>query len=205
MKKIAVFDVCWTLYRSNTTIDFVLFYLKKKRFSRYLFFRIITFRLISIFLSLIGIKNIRDRMIYQLKGENKSYLTHLTERFFNEYLINKINEPVFLYFNKYRHEGYSLLLASASLDIIVTQISQNENIDFVSSVLGFDDDVCTGKLEFDATGVKYKLLKNATKYCFFDTMFSDNLEDKKMKIYFNSFYFVCNSKILKKSKVIKLD
>lgn len=204
MKRTAVFDVCWTLYRSNTTVDFVLFYLKRESFYRYVFFRLLTIRVVSVLLRIAGIKDMRERIILQLKGESKSSLDKVSKDFYNEFLIKKINEPIFVFFEKCKNDGLSVFLASASLDIVVGQIAKQNNIDFISSKLGFSNDICTGKLEVDTTGNKYFYLEKSIGSNTLDVMYSDNLEDREMKAYFKSFYFVHNSRFLKKSEVVRI-
>ena len=49
--KINIIDVCWTLYKSNTTFDFISFVMEKKQKKSY---RILNIYIIKAFLVLIG-------------------------------------------------------------------------------------------------------------------------------------------------------
>lgn len=204
MTKVIVFDVCWTLFRSNTTSDFVLFYLKKNNFFKYLVFRFFAFRVISKILSLIGVKDFRERLIRQLEGCSFDDLKKIADSFYLEFLVNKKNNLVFDEFLRLKHDGQTIYLASASLDIVVSSIARFNNVGYVSSKLKYVNNICEGLLDIDATGGKHDLLREATGRLFYDAIYSDNKEDLQMQEYFEKYFYVKNTKIFKLSSLVEV-
>lgn len=204
MTKVIVFDVCWTLFRSNTTNDFILFYLKRKNFCRYLVFRFLTFRPVGIILNLVGIKDFRERIIRQLEGSDLDELVEIADLFYLQFLVKKKNDVVFEEFLRTKNDGETIFLASASLDIVVSTIAKFNNVNYVSSKLKYNKNVCEGVLIIDATGCKHELLKEKTGRSFYDAIYSDNIEDIQMQEFFEKYFYVKNTKIFKFSSLVEI-
>ncbi len=202
MNNIAVFDVCWTLYRSNTTVDFILFYLKQKNLFRYVYYRILTLRVVSFVLFRVFSVDLRTLMIKELEGESKESLLEISDQFYFHFLLNRKNELVFSYLIDLKRKGYLICLASASLDIVVSTIAKHNELDFVSSSLDFVNGFCTGELKFEGAGNKYCLLKEKYKIEKFFCMYSDNPEDLEISDKFDFYYRVINSRVFKKPTVV---
>ena len=203
MTKHAIFDVCWTLYRSNTTVDFVLFYLKKTKYKRFVFFRFLTYRPIARILTMLTNIDLREIIIDQLKDCEEVALKNTAELFYCDFLGNRKNEIVFSDFQKLKKQNYEICLASASLDVVVSTIAKHNDVNFVSSRLGYMNGLCTGKLVLDATSKKYDLLQEKYGLNYFDVMYTDNAEDLDIRSKFSVFKFILNTSIKKSSKIIE--
>ena len=160
--KINIIDVCWTLYKSNTTFDFISFVMEKKQRKNY---RILNIYIIKSLLVLIGklLKYDIYRYLYisLLKGFSKIQLEQLANDFYNQVLTNiKIDFSFSLVSTLQKDE--EKILCSASLDIIIKEVAVQLGINqYDSSILEFDkNDICTGKLSKDILYKKHILFEN---------------------------------------------
>ena len=160
--KINIIDVCWTLYKSNTTFDFISFVMEKKQRKKY---RILNIYIIKSLLVLIGklLKYDIYRYLYisLLKGFSKIQLEQLANDFYNQVLTNiKIDFSFSLVSTLPKDE--EKILCSASLDIIIKEVAVQLGINqYDSSILEFDqNDICTGKLSKDILYKKHILFEN---------------------------------------------
>jgi phosphoserine phosphatase len=149
-----VFDVCGTLYNSNTTFDFILEYHKsrKKKFKYY-----ISKALLSLpckVLNKFKIISIRDSMILTLKGESKDDLSIFSKIFVETFLATKQKAACM---DLLLAEPQNALLISASLDPVINAIANKLNVAGYSSILEYNkENLCTGKLLVDLKGIKSK-------------------------------------------------
>jgi len=155
MDRIAIIDICGTIFRSNTTFDFVD-YVHRDDF-RYKIVRKFTQLLpIKIILALIyrclKVDVIRKWMIGCLKGLSISELYSLCEGFYDDYLLHRINLNVI---SRIKSLQANVILVSATLEPIAETIYKRLNADdFYASELDFVDEITTGKLSKDLLGVK---------------------------------------------------
>lgn len=169
-----IFDVCWTLYRSNTTFDFIIYVYMEKRIKNFRFL-ILTSKVGKIFFLLLG--KLIGRDIYRsmfvglLKGFTRSDLNDLVENFYYNFLEKKKIDYTFEIFNKI--DTQEIVLCSASLDVVVSYIADYLNVDFFSSELEFKNDICTGKISKDLLGRKDILLEDEN----LELVVTDNLSD----------------------------
>lgn len=91
MKNKYIFDVCWTLYKSNTTFDFINFFHKSRGGNFYV--SILNNKLIKNFLLLIGrslgIDIYRYLYILSLKGYTKEQLEYIAKNYVKNVLSDK--------------------------------------------------------------------------------------------------------------------
>lgn len=180
-----LFDICDTLYYSNTTFDFISFLLKRENPSSLEKFNRIRNRKTAIFivrfsvLKLFKFDLFRKKAVTFLKGYSKEKLSDLGHAFYNEYLVNKeISQTI----NVLKANRSKTILVSSSIDIIVNEIAKNLNVKKVlSSELEFENETCSGRLKFDMTGKKSKYFKNHDYI-----VYSDNYSD---------YFFVKNATI----------
>ncbi|HIF9086806.1 TPA: haloacid dehalogenase-like hydrolase [Photobacterium damselae] len=176
MTKTAYFDVCDTLYKCNTTFEFINFLsrndcLKRSyiKLLRTLPFKIINFSLIKIF----NFDLVKYLLIKTIKGKSRNFLIKQSEIFYQDFLQKKMIHEVHEVLIRYKSQGYKIILLSATLDIISLVIMRNLKIDgFISSKLNFIDDVCTGYLEQDLYGNKIGMIKGCV-----DFFVTDNKND----------------------------
>lgn len=172
--KFIIFDVCWTMYKSNTTFDFIEFVYKTENIKsfRLIFLKYKIGKLVLLLLGrLLGRDIYRELFVRLLRGFSRNKLDILSERFYREFLIeNKINYT-FDIFEKINTD--EILLCSASLDVVVAHIANELNVDFFASELEFENGVCTGKISKDLLGMKDKILENKK----IELVVTDNLSD----------------------------
>lgn len=175
IKKINVIDVCWTMYRSNTTFDFIKFVISHKGMTLWnKILNLYIIKLIFVFLGRLFNKDIyRYAYIYQLKGMDKNDLDNYAKIFYESVLSEKKIDFTFERMKKLEGES---ILCSASLDIIVKCISEDIGIPYRSSILGFDNGVCTGLLSDDLLAKKQDLFFGEKIV----SVITDNLSDYEL-------------------------
>ena len=156
MERVIV-DICGTLYKSNTTFDFLdrISYENKKykfwrKVSRCFFLR----KLNSLLFVLLQKDFKRIYFLTYLKGYSKDLLLLYAQDFFCNYLKQRENKEVIDYLLS--TPNWSLVLASATIDPIASIIAKSLNIsNYISSDMEYDNyGVCTGKLKKDLLGKK---------------------------------------------------
>lgn len=193
--KCAIFDVCGTLFDSNTTYDFCLHKFKcEKEYLKLIFFTFLKIKILSFLIFKIIRCDLRALIIKQLKGVSRDTLEIIAEDFYDNYLSRKMNVKVFkeLYFLK--DNGYRIFLASASIDIVISTIAKKNDIDFISSTLSYNSNfLCDGVLLEDATNRKDVLLEKKFLLTEFDYFYSDNIEDLRLTKKTNVYVYISNS------------
>lgn len=179
-----IFDVCDTLYYSNTTNDFISFVLKRNKpyqlkknelinkknivfFYRYFIFK---FFKIDLF---------KRCQVKLLKGYSKEFLKNEANRFLNDFLLTKEINDVQVHLSKI-DKRYVVLL-SAGLDVVINEISNHFGVNFHSSQLEYNKGICTGKLKYDMTGKKHLFIEQYLPFVVFTDNFSDKILVSKAK------------------------
>lgn len=163
--KTVIFDICGTIYKSNTTFDFL-----KWKFGRVRSFRIYS-RLYHSFVwrclnrcskMFVHLDLTRMVAVYYLKGYSKQQLIKDVSQFYCNDLSKKINEEVLDLMSSYKMRGnYRIVIASATLDIIANYISNRIGVkEWYATSLCYNQNVCTGKYENDLLGNKASLFLN---------------------------------------------
>lgn len=180
MEKV-IFDVCGTLYNSNTTFDFIEFVVQDN-FKKKILLRTIKFRPIKVAILLLGrlfhVDIYKNLYIKQLKNFTYKELLSKSNSFFYNVLATKEIPFSFDLLKKFQNEKkYDVRLYSASLDIIINTIGHKLNLQTKSSELEFRSGICTGKLKLDLFGKKHELVKNNDSIY---AVITDNLSDWKL-------------------------
>ena len=181
-KEYFLIDICGTLFRSNTTYDFMHFFFKDEKWfitlSRCRKNKYITFLNAQI-QRLFHVDFMRRFLISHLAGYSKEELKKMATMFYDDYLSNVKNEAVFDIIEQKRKEGKSLVIVSATLDCISLIVSQKLNIaQQYSSVLKYDvDGICLGEFEEDLLGVKLKKIKSCGILPKYGGIITDNYSD----------------------------
>jgi phosphoserine phosphatase len=87
---------------------------------------------------------------------------------------------------KNRQDDVTIL--SASIDPVVKAFSDILSVDYRCSTLKYNNNLATGALNFDMSGLKSRHVTNLTH----TTMITDNFEDIEMQSKINEFYVVLN-------------
>lgn len=178
-KPIVIVDICGTLYNSNTTFDFLDFFLKGKS---YVFFRKISKTLLwrilnKIIISLTAFDLTRNLAVNHLKGKSKLELKTAMELFYDK-LIDRKYENIFAIVNQLKQEN-RVILASATLDFIAEKIANEIDIKeyFSTELLYNHNGYCTGKICRDLLGNKFKILESERVISPYYMTITDNFSD----------------------------
>jgi len=177
---IVLVDICGTLYNSNTTFDFLDFYVKNKS---YLFFRkcsrLFVWKVLNKF-SLVTFKFDLTRAIAikYLRNKTKEDLSSAADLFYEKVLINLKYTEVTSLLDKLKSDGMRLVLVSATIDFIAKKVSQEMGIsEIYSTELVYQNDVCMGKIQCDLLANKLKYLKLENILPPYNLTITDNFSD----------------------------
>lgn len=188
---IVIFDLCGTLYDSNTTFDFI-------RFLRPLYALIIFSLPLRVFAKCLSISSdidlIRNLAIYGYKGFSQDQLLQQAERFITDILENKkILEADELLLQYSQDNSVTVYLASASIDPIVQLVARRYAVSYVSSQLEYINGKSSGKLNVDLLGDKKKYLTNS----YYQLVVTDNKSDIDLILASQKAYIVTKKKNVK--------
>lgn len=174
-KQLYIFDICGTLYHSNTTMDFCEYRCKSKitkfilKYSKSfigkivnkILFRFIGFELIR-YLHLKSLEGILD---YKLNEDAKDFV----ESFLEKKKIEEVHEIL------KNSDKDKVVLVSATIEPVAKAIAcRLGNLTYLSSALKYDNNKkCLGKIENDLLGNKHKYFKNKK----IDFIITDNESD----------------------------
>jgi HAD superfamily hydrolase (TIGR01490 family) len=157
-KKIAAFDVCGTIYSSNTTFDFLKYYFKDN--SRYSFFRFFINTPPAIILNrvlafMFGKDLVRNFATLFLKNESMERIETAGKYFVTMNLKDRFIQPTIELLRKYKNKGYSIILISGSYDFIVKYVAEEVGADaYFASVLSKKNGLIKGRYEEDLLNKK---------------------------------------------------
>lgn len=170
-KKIALFDLCGTLYKSNTTFDFIVFYHKRnKKVFKWLQCVLLTSYPGKVLQRVLQLDS-RKILISTLSGTEKTLLDECAGAFVEEFLGKIKRQKAFEKLNSLR-SSHDIIIVSASIDPVVNAVANCLNVRCVSSVLKYGrNGKCKGVLEKDVTGKKHEILRDV------DFVATDNISD----------------------------
>lgn len=168
-----VFDVCFTLYASNTTFDFITQYHRKSgnKF-KFLWCKILLSQPLKI-LNKLKLISLRKNFIYTLNGEPKDKLFNYSTFFVDDFLKSRENDATMKLLLANQSES---ILISASLDPVIDAISKKLGVMGYSSQLQYKEGYCTGRLEMDLKGKKHTKIMPGE----LELVVTDNMSDIKL-------------------------
>jgi len=178
----ALVDICGTLFRSNTTFDFLSWYLhdnvRYQRFCKIRKFRIVGFANHWLH-RLTGMDLMRMAALRFLRGRNKEELYAAADKFYEEFLKQITNGEVLKIVEQWRSNGLRLLIASATIDPVAQAVSKALDIPhWQSSILDYDENgICLGRLKEDMLAQKEKMLLLKNEGNDFTCVITDNYSD----------------------------
>lgn len=183
MNKRVMFDVCGTLFYSNTTFDFIKYYHKQQaNFFRYIYVRVLTGIMGKILHRYFKI-SIRQLIISTLKKEKICNVESIAEGFVEFYLQPRTIPSIFNEFLSLK-ETSEVYLISASIDPIVKKIAEFYNVKYICSTLCRSDNAYMGNIEIDLKGNKNDHMSKDVIF------YSDNLDDLPCSFLVRKYYFV---------------
>ena len=175
---IKIFDICGTLYNSNTTLDFCE-WIEKRPFNKMILkvFKSYPVKILNkLLMKIFHFDFIRALHIKSLKGmtlnEIESQVNFFVQRVLNQ---KKISEVHTLF---KQIERTDVILVSATIEPIAKAVAHELNVkQYYATTLWYDKDkYCTGKIDRDILGQKHLLFKNEE----IDLIVTDNKSDYKL-------------------------
>jgi phosphoserine phosphatase len=160
-KVLCIFDVCGTLFNEDTTFGFIRYYLSNKPKLR--IFQLVVLLIIRNSLIIKGFSFIefiagrhilKNFVVRSLKGEKIEDVQNSSFAYAAELLKNKRIDPVFRIYETLS-DSYRIILASASIEPVISALSKKLNHPFVASCLEVSNHSYTGKILNDITGRKH--------------------------------------------------
>lgn len=188
LDKLVVFDVCDTLYRSNTTFDFIRFALKRQQKSwKSFLLKLYTTKYSPLFIGFYLLQKINKKDVCKakslalLKGISKQTLDDLAEQFRATYLESRKIVQTHQMLHKFKTEDTTIVFLSASIDPVIRAIANAFEVGFFCSDLAYQQEIFTGVIAFEMTGKKQSKLAtlgldDQTEL----TVVTDNFTDKKL-------------------------
>lgn len=169
-----IFDVCGTLYDSNTTMDFCKWLSKGKRF-RYLLFVLSStpgkaFNKLSV--SLFKFDLTRNVHIYTLRGNSPQFIEVEAKKFVESSLSIKKIERVHELLAQFNKDD--TILVSASIEPVIKAVAESLGIKrYYATSLRINEEGYTGAISLDLLGNKASLFEDNV----IDLVVTDNKTD----------------------------
>lgn len=194
-RRIAVFDVCGTLYDANTSRAFVDWLklgdgapeggLARSRIASWP--NALVYRLT-------GVDLFRRRYTRGLKGWRQDTIDSRANEFVKTFLSHKVRPEVRALLEGFRNEGIEIVLMSASYDVLIRHVAEYFGASaYHASSLEVANGVLTGRFESDLLGVKHHLLETAFDNVVELTVVTDNKSDLALLRKADKAYIVCSS------------
>jgi phosphoserine phosphatase len=155
-------DVCDTLYRSNTTFDFIRFVAAKRGGFSGVRLWVISSNQSPLFYLLILLNKVTGRdwprqlALRFLRGMSSEELEKEATQFYQQYLVPRANQEIFEYIKK---PGVTAILLSSSINPVIKAIAHANSLSYLCSELELKDGKATGQLQIDMTGRKHEVAK----------------------------------------------
>jgi phosphoserine phosphatase len=189
--KVVLVDLCGTLVRENTTLGFVSYVCPTG--IRSLLCRLARLRPVAVFSTLTGLDLSRRLLLLALRGRTCSELCQAAAGYTAKALARLVNFNVLAEIKRAQSQSCRVLLATASIDPVACEISRALGLSgFVSSTLAYRAGVCTGRLDEDLLGNKWRALVRDHGLRESDEMFlyTDNDDDLDLFARVKRVYFV---------------
>ncbi|WP_026462936.1 HAD-IB family phosphatase [Adhaeribacter aquaticus] len=184
-----VFDICDTLFYSNTTFDYIKFVLKEKGWvGKERLFHLYTQKKSPFFVALYFLQKMtkvdwpKKLCLGLLKGLSKSELHLFGQSFEKQFLATKMIEETHQMLDRLKGAGKTIVLLSASIDPVVAAIASKLQVDCRCSELEYDaHNRFTGNLRREMTGQKLVELRQMLSH--HDAPFAvatDNFSDRSL-------------------------
>jgi len=204
---VVVFDLCGTIYDSNTTFDFLDYHFRNHHnYQRYRkISRLFATRAANkLSTRILNYDFIRKWGVSFFKGISKADLLESFHNFYAEVLSAKEIHITKTLLEQAKIANARIVLMSASLDIIVDELASKLDIkESYATQLTLANDRYTGQIAGDLLGTKHRLIKMLNAGDKKVIFISDNLSDANVIRHVNEFYAVSPAKNLEFWKRIK--
>lgn len=180
-RKIILLDICGTIYRSNTTFDFLDYFFANNiwyKLFRFLFQSRPVKLVNKIIAALCKCDFIRYFSVKFLKGYDEQDILQKAAYFCKEILENKKQNKIIEIINQNINQQNHIIIVSATLDCVAVQVAKTFGInDYYASELEYRDNICTGKIKNDLLDCKLVKIQEKGIMPPFELTISDNFTD----------------------------
>ncbi len=148
-------DVCGTMFRSNTTFDFIRYYYGHS--GRVRLWLSLPYRIYNrIAWHMLHREPLRRNLISMLRDKTIDELGRMADDFVCNFLVKREHRHVIELIERKRGEGLRLVIVSATIDVIASAVAHHYGInEYLSTQLDYGDDgVCRGYIKKDLLGDK---------------------------------------------------
>lgn len=205
--KVVVFDICGTLYNSNTTFDFLNYSFSRKRSFRFysnLYNSFVWKAINKILRDYLHFDLTRIIALLFLKGIERKQLYQMVECYYNGFLKSKENTEITDRLRAYLIDtGNRVILLSATIDPVAKVISKHLGCkEFYSTELIYEDGICTGRIKKDLFGGKISILHELGITDNVDDFYTDDFSDVDVLNVSKNKHIIVNKKYKKKWEAI---
>jgi phosphoserine phosphatase len=158
-------DVCDTVYRSNTTFDFLNFFLAQHSSKKLLALSILTGKWSPAlyFLLILGkVLKVDLVKIFSLKllnGYTRKCVEESAVDFVRSFLNGRVNKEVVDLLRR-KSSSERIIFISSSIDPVVRAVSEEFGFPFYASTLSTSNGILNGALSVELAGTKHKVVSN---------------------------------------------
>lgn len=188
MKKLAIFDIDYTITKKETLME-LFKYVIKNDMKNIRFLPRALYCGIMYGLKIYDERKVKETFLKFIDGINEKDLAALVKRFYNEKLKMILYDDALDMMKKLKGEGYYIYLISASPEFYIKEFYNIKEVDkIIGTKFGFDNGVFTRKMEGNNCKGKEKvrrlqeIIRNENIEVDFKEsyMFSDSLSDKPL-------------------------
>lgn len=130
MEKLAIFDVDYTLTKSETLMELYFFMLKKNpKLIKYVFKCI--YSPLFYILKIYSAKEAKESFLSFIKGMDEEEMQYIAKDFYENKLSKLIYNDAIEYIKKYKSQGYKIYLISASYEFYLNELYNIKEVDKV--------------------------------------------------------------------------
>ncbi|MDE9621218.1 HAD family hydrolase [Citrobacter portucalensis] len=177
--KLAVFDICGTLYYDNTTYSFLRWLSKKNiiKYNKNIMNAPYILRALNVIYSSFTGKDVyRILQVKQLSDFSLEDINKWASEFVDELEENRIYSTNVL-MGEYKKQGYEIVIASATIEPVARAIAHKLGVEYYSSKIGFLNNKCTGEIKKDLLLLKKDTLLPLLKTAETTIVVTDNYTD----------------------------
>ena len=194
-------DICGTIFKSNTTFDFVKYCFGHKKKVKLWFslpYRIYNRLMYRCFCR----EPLRNNLISLLNGISRERLDEMAEEFYNDYLLKRVNGQTLGVIEQWRSQGADLIIVSATIDVIAQMVARHYGIDVcLSTRLNYSaDGQCEGTIAYDLLPHKKDALDAEGVMPPYAGIITDNYSDVKLVKASRKAYLITYDKNINKWK-----
>jgi HAD superfamily hydrolase (TIGR01490 family) len=188
LKKLAIFDIDYTITKKETLMELFKFVIKNdKKNIRFLPRAVFCGIMYSI--KMYDERKVKEKFLKFIDGIREKDLAELVKRFYDEKLKTIIYEDALKMMKKLKSEGYDVYLISASPEFYINEFYAIKEVDkIIGTKFAFEDGIFTRKMfgsnckgEEKVRRLKEVIEKEQIEVDFKESyMFSDSLSDKPL-------------------------